>query len=80
MKGLKLVHIYTVPDKETAELVKGFLKANNIKALIKANPGVGGVFMGSFGARAPFNPWLVYVSEDKVKEAKRLLEDFEKKK
>jgi len=75
---LKLVH--TTPDKITAEMVKGYLEKYGIKALIKANPGPEGAFLGKFAGHAPFNPWLVYVKEDKVKEAKKLLVDFSKNK
>lgn len=78
MGDLNLEHIYTAPDKYTAEIIKGFLESNNIKALIKPNPGPEGAFMGKFGAHAPFNPWLVYVREDRAKEANKLLKDFDK--
>lgn len=72
----KIVYIYTAPDMMTAELIKNFLENNNIKTLIKANPGIEGAIMGGYGGHAPFNPWLVYVLENKVKEAKKLLENF----
>ena len=71
-----LIHIYTAPDKITAELVKGFLKDNHIKALIKANPGPQGAFLGEFGGEPPINPWLVYVLKDKRDEAKEILKNF----
>jgi len=34
--------------------------------------------LGAYGASAPFNPWLVYVDKDSVKEANEILKDFEK--
>ena len=77
--GKKLVHIHTSPDMMTAEVVKGFLKENGIKALIKPNPGPHGAFLGGLGGAPPFDPWLVYVWEDRVEEAMRLVADFNKK-
>jgi hypothetical protein len=79
MEDLKLIHIHTTPDQATAELVKGFLESNNIKAFIKANPGPDGAILGEFGGHAPFNPWMIYVSEDKAEEVKKLLDDFNEK-
>lgn len=76
--GKKLVHIYTSPDNMTAELAKGFLKENGIKALIKPNPGPHGAFLGQFGGAPPFDPWLVYVWEDRAEEAKRLVAGLNK--
>jgi precorrin-6x reductase len=74
--SLNLKHIYTAPDKYAAHMVKGFLESRDIKVLIKPNPGPEGAFMGKFGAHAPFNPWLVYVREEKVKKAKELLAEI----
>ncbi|PIW91890.1 MAG: hypothetical protein CO031_01685 [Candidatus Nealsonbacteria bacterium CG_4_9_14_0_2_um_filter_37_38] len=79
MSNLKLVHIYTTPDKISAELIKTFLESYKIKTLIKANPGPEGAFIGAYGGHAPFNPWLVYVLENKEKEAKDLLKVFNKR-
>ena len=75
---LKLV--YTTPNKITAEMIKGYLEKHGIKALIEANPGPEGAFLGNFGGHAPFNPWLVYVKGDEAEEAKKLLSDFSKNK
>ena len=72
--------IKTVPDKITAEMIKGYLEKHGIKSLIQANPGPEGAFMGNFGGHAPFNPWLVYVQKEKAEETKRLLNNFFKKK
>ena len=77
--GKKLVHIHTSSDDMTAQLVKGFLEGNGIKVLIKPNPGSHGAFMGGFGGAPPFDPWLVFVWEDRVEEAIRLVADFNKK-
>ena len=78
MDELKLIHMHTTTDKMSAEVVKGFLKSNNIKSLIKANPGPEGAFLGRCGGSAPMNPWMVYVTEDKAEETRSLLNDFEK--
>lgn len=75
MDDLNLVHIYTIPDEATAKLLKNLLESNGIKTLIKANPGPHGAFLGNFGGGALANPWLIYVSKEKAKEAKNILSD-----
>ena len=80
MNDLKLVHVYTAPDKMTAELLKGLLESNNIKTLIQGNSGPEGGFMGTYGVSAPINPWLIYVSEENTPSAKEILLDFDKSK
>jgi len=74
--GKKLVHIHTSPDKMEAELLKGFLEENGVKVLLKPNPGPHGAFLGAFGGSPPFDPWLIYVWEDAVEEAKTLVASF----
>ena len=71
-----LIHVYTAPDKVTAQLVKSFLEENGIKTLIKANPGPHGAFFGGFGGAPLINPWLIYVPRDKERQAKEILKNF----
>ena len=65
--------IKTVPDKITAEIIKGFLEKHDIKVLIQPNPGVHGAFLGTFGCTPPLNPWLVYVPKDKAEKVKKAI-------
>lgn len=69
----KLVLLRTVPDKITAELEKGFLQENGMKAMIKPDPQASGVFMGVFGGFSPMSPWTIYVKETDAQAAKELL-------
>ena len=71
-----LIHIHTVPDKYTADLVKGFLESNEIKCLIEpSNIGPSGGYAGA-PAVAP-GPWKIYVFKEKELEARKLIEDKE---
>ena len=69
----KLVQIRTIPDQTTAEMEKGMLEQNGIKAIIKADPQASGVFMGVFGGFSPMSPWFIYVRETDAQKAKELL-------
>lgn len=71
-----LIHIYTTPDKVTAQLVKSLLEENGIKTMVKANPGPHGAFFGGFGGAPLINPWLICVSQDKEKQAEEILKNF----
>ena len=74
----KLVQIQTVPDRITAEMEKGMLEQNGVKAMIKADPQASGVFMGVFGGFSPMSPWLIYVKEADAQMAKELLGEDQK--
>lgn len=79
MPESNLAHIHTTPDEITAELVKGFLESNGVKAIIKPNPGPHGAMLGKMGGLPIFNHWLVYVTQNQEKEARALLKNFKEK-
>ena len=71
----KLVLLKTASDRITAEMEKGLLEQNGIKAMIKADPQASGVFMGVFGGFSPMSPWLIYVKETDAPMARDLFKE-----
>ena len=71
-----LVQIYTAPNKSIADLIKGFLESNGIKTLIQPAHNDGGI---PYSPAIAFGSWKIYVFKEKEEEAKKLIEDYEKK-
>lgn len=81
-KTKNLINIYTAENEIQANIVKGYLENNSIKAFIQPDRryfrqmdfrGFQGIYGGSALTSLP---WLVYVNQDKEQEAKNLLENF----
>ncbi len=72
---MKLIHIHTASDEINANIIKGELENSEIKAFIK--PSDEGIPIGGgdpvTGLSENLMPWMIYVPEDKVREAREIL-------